>query len=289
MVREKPAATTFPPAIEASPEIYAQLAGFLNQNIQTHRHLDWFSSLDWIGYHPYLVEFNGDQIQAVLCTAPENADAAWVRLYAACKGLDPADPWQRMLPEAIQQLQKRGVKKLATLALHPWFETLVKKSEFANRQNIVVMEWQGTFPKKQKINPEITVRPMHIDDLPAVEIIDHASFPPLWQNSIEGLTKAFGQTGISTVAIKEGKIVGYQISTTMTIYGHLARLAVAPEHQHQGIAYTLIHDLLKQFERLGLWRITVNTQSDNRNSAKLYNRLNFKRTGEEIAVFEIDL
>ncbi len=100
MVREKPKATTFPPAIEASPEIYTQLAGFLNQNIQTHRHLDWFSSLDWIGYHPYLVEFDDDQIQAVLCAVPENADAAWVRLYAACRELNPAEPWQRMLPSS---------------------------------------------------------------------------------------------------------------------------------------------------------------------------------------------
>lgn len=286
MVREKPAADTFSPAVEASPEIYAQLAGFLNQNIQTHRHLDWFSSLDWIGYHPYLVEFKDDQIQAALCTAPENTDSAWVRLYAASKELDASAPWKRLLPQAISQLQSTGVKTLATLAIHPWFETLVKNSGFSNRQNIVVMEWQGTFPKRKKINQDIIIRPMHLDDLAAVEIIDHAAFPPLWQNSIKGLTKAFGQTGISTVAVKDGEIVGYQISTAMTIYGHLARLAVAPEHQHQAIAYTLIHDLLKQFERLGFWRITVNTQSDNRLSAKLYNSLNFKRTGEEIKVFE---
>jgi len=289
MVREKPSADTFPPAIEASPEIYTQLAGFLNQNIQTHRHLDWFSSLDWIGYHPYLVEFENEQIQAVLCAAPENRDAAWVRLFAACRGLDAAVPWKRMLPQAIRQLQEQGVNTLATLAIHPWFETLVKSTGFVNNQNIVVMEWQGSFPKKKKLNDEIIIRPMHIDDLGKVELIDHAAFPPLWQNSIEGLAKAFGQTGIGTVAIKDGEIVGYQISTTMTIYGHLARLAVLPEFQHQGIAFTLIHDLLKQFERLGFWRITVNTQSDNRLSAKLYQSLNFKRTGEEIKVYEIKL
>ena len=289
MVREKPTSETFPPAIEASPEIYTQLAGFLNQNIQTHRHLDWFSSLDWIGYHPYLVEMTDDQIQAVLCAAPENAEAAWIRLYAACRGLDATLPWKRLLPQAVSQLQAQGVTTLATLAIHPWFETLVKNAGFANRQNIVVMEWQGTFPKRMKINEDIIIRPMHIDDLTKVELIDHAAFPPLWQNSIAGLTKAFGQTGISTVAVKDDEIVGYQISTTMTIYGHLARLAVAPEYQHQGIAFTLIHDLLKQFERLGFWRITVNTQSENRLSAKLYQSLNFKRTGEEIKVFETDL
>lgn len=289
MLQEKPSAKTQQPAIEASPVIYDQLAGFLNQNIQTHRHLDWYSSLDWIGHHPYLVEFNNDQIQAALCAAPENADAAWIRLYSVCKGLDPAIPWGRLLPQAIKSLQNTGVKQLATLAIHPWFENLVKDSGFVNRQNIVVLEWQGVFPKRKKLNEDIIIRPMHRDDLAAVEAIDHAAFPPLWQNSLTGLTKAYGQTGISTVALKDNEIVGYQISTTMTIYGHLARLAVSPAHQHQGIAYTLVYELLRQFERLGFWRITVNTQSDNRFSAKLYKSLNFKSTGEEINVFEMNI
>lgn len=289
MLQEKPSAKSIPPAIEASPEIYNQLAGFLNQNIQTHRHLDWFSSLDWIGHHPYLVEFAGDQIQAALCAAPENADAAWIRLYSVCKGLDAALPWGRLLPQAIDSLQKAGVSQLATLAIHPWFEFLLKDSGFVNHQNIIVMEWQGTFAKRKQLNDEIIIRPMHLDDLAAVKAIDHQAFPPLWQNSLAGLTKAYSQTGISTVAVKDGEIVGYQISTTMTIYGHLARLAVSPAHQHQGIASTLVHDLLQQFEHLGFWRITVNTQSDNKVSAKLYQNLNFKRTGEEIRVFEMDI
>jgi len=289
MLQEKALSKTNPPAIEASPEIYNQLAGFLSQNVQTHRHLDWFSSLDWIGHHPYLVEFNDDQIGAALCAAPENADAAWIRLYSVCKGCDVSAPWGRLLPQALKALQKQGVRQLATLAIRPWFKSLVKDSGFVNRQNIVVMEWQGTFPKEKTLNNEIIIRPMHLDDLAAVEVIDHEAFPPLWQNSFAALNKAYGQTGISTVAVKDGEIVGYQISTTMTIYGHLARLAVSPAHQHQGIAYMLVLEVLRQFERLGFWRITVNTQSDNHYSAKLYQKLNFKRTGEEIKVFEMDI
>lgn len=289
MVRDKTPASKLPPAVEATPAIYAQLADFLNQNIQTHRHLDWFSSLDWIGHHPYLVEVDGDDIKAALCAAPENADAAWIRLFAVCKTIDSEIPWQNMLPQAIDRLKQDGIKQLATLAIHPWFETLVENSDFRNRQNIVVMEWQGDFPKRKNLNGEVIIRPMHEGDLPAVMKIDHDAFPPLWQNSLEGLTKAFGQTGISTVALLDDEIVGYQISTTMTIYGHLARLAVTPEYQRQGIAFTLVHDLLKQFERLGFWRITVNTQSDNQSSAKLYQGLKFRRTGEEIRVFEVDL
>jgi ribosomal protein S18 acetylase RimI-like enzyme len=289
MLREKTSNNPSPTTVEASPALYAQLADFLNQNIQTHRHLDWFSSLDWVGHHPYLIEMDGDDIQAALCTAPENADAAWIRLYAVCKTIDAEIPWNRLLPQAIERLRKDGVKQLAALAIHPWFETLLEDYGFRNRQNVVVMEWQGDFPKRKNLNNDIILRPMHKDDLQAVMAIDHAAFPPLWQNSLEGLSKAFGQTGISTVALLNDEIVGYQISTTMTIYGHLARLAVAPGHQRKGIAFTLVHDLLKQFERLGFWRITVNTQSDNSSSAKLYQGLKFRRTGEEIRVFELGL
>ena len=127
---------------------------------------------------------------------------------------------------------------------------------------------------------------METDDLPMVENIDRNAFNPLWQNSLAELTKAYHQTGISTVAIKNESIVGYQISTSMTIFGHLARLAVLPTFQRQGIAFMLVHDLLRQFKNRGFWRVTVNTQSNNTPSLKLYEIFNFTKTTEEIPVFE---
>jgi ribosomal protein S18 acetylase RimI-like enzyme len=151
------------------------------------------------------------------------------------------------------------------------------------------MEWQGKFPSAARRNTDIGIRTMQFQDLTEVERIDRTAFPSLWQNSPAGLSKAFSQPGISTVAVKEGKIVGYQISTSMTIYGHLARLAVDPDCQRQGIAFALVYDLLKQFEHRGFWRVTVNTQSDNRASLKLYKKFGFRRTSEEIKVYSLDL
>jgi ribosomal-protein-alanine N-acetyltransferase len=289
MLQDTPSPTNDLTIIEATPAIYNQLADFLSQDIKTHRHLDWFSSLDWIGDHPYLVEMEGERIQAVLCTTPENEEAAWIRVFGVKKTLDENIPWDRMLPRAIQSLKDEQVKDLAALALHPWFEDLLEKSGFVNRQNIVVLEWQGDLPAKSNSNTDIIIRPMHLNDLEAVKRIDSAAFPSLWQNSLAGLKKAFTQTGISTVAVKNDKIVGYQISTAMTIYGHLARLAVQPEHQRQGIAHVLVHDLLRQFEQRGFWRITVNTQSNNAASLELYKQFGFKRTSEEIKVYELSL
>jgi len=289
MLQEKTSSAKDHLIIEATQANYSQLANFLNQNIKTHRHLDWFSSLDWIGSHPYLIEFQQQKINAVLCATPENGASAWVRIFSVQKKARADETWARLLPRALQKLRDKGITRLAALALHGWFEALLIDSGFENRQNVVVLEWQGNFPSKGARNPGVVIRPMHLNDLPEVERIDRLAFPSLWQNSQTSLTKAFNQTGISTVATRDEVIVGYQISTSMTISGHLARLAVDPAYQCQGIAFTLVHDLLKQFEQRGFWRVTVNTQSDNQPSLSLYQKFGFKPTKEEIKVYDLAL
>jgi len=275
--------------IEAKPENYDQIASFLNENNQIHRHLDWFGTLDWLGYQPYLLLMANKKIKAVLCATPENDQSAWVRSFVSKKNLPLDETWQHLLSRAVKKLKDKGIKQLAALALHNWFEGLLSVSGFKHRQNIVVLEWGGKLPAKKPIVPSIEIRPMNLTDLPEVHILDKIAFHPLWQNSLAGLTKAYEQPGINTVAVYQGKIVGYQISTSMTIYGHLARLAVDPEYQRKGIASALVYDLLRQFDQQGFWRVTVNTQSDNSPSLKLYDSFGFETTGEEIPVYELDL
>jgi len=274
---------------EATKDDYNQLADFLNQDNKIHRHLDWFSPLDWLGSQPFLIERTNNRIQAILCTTPENRQAAWVRIFGTPKNLHGEESWQRLLPRAIQKLRDQNSRYLAALALHVWFEALLVDSGFVNRQNILVLEWQGKFPNQIVRNQAVRIRQMTFDDLPIVARIDQLAFPPLWQNSLVGLKKAFKQTGISTVALINNDIVGYQISTSMTIYGHLARLAVLPDFQRKGVAHTLVYDLLKRFKNRGFQRITVNTQSDNKPSLNLYKKFRFKRTSERIRVYEYHL
>ena len=289
MISNLSSLTQQPNIIQATQDDYKELALFLNQNNQIHRHLDWFGILDWLGKQPFLLERFNQHIQAFLCLVPENKNSTWVRAYGVKNELDPAISFERLLTAGIGNLKALKIRQLGALALHSWFKHLLIDTGFHNRQNIVVLEWQNDFPQLKIENADMQIRNMELNDLPIVEQIDQMAFRPLWQNSLAELTKAYHQTGISTVAIKNEQIIGYQRSTSMTIYGHLARLAVRPDFQCQGVAFMLVYDLLQQFKNRGFWRVTVNTQSNNVPSLKLYEKFNFSRTKEEIPVFELDI
>lgn len=269
----------------ATPEDQLAISKFLNQNILTHHHLDWFGPLDWLGQQPFLIEKIDHEIQALLLAAPEVRGSTWVRLFSVRHALTLADVWDRLLTHTISILQDASINQLAALGLSHWFSDLLTKTDFIYQKNIVVLDWKRDIPIRTLADPEILVRAMRSEDLIEVKHIDQLAFPPLWQNSLAGLTKAFHQPGISTVALKHDQIVGFQISTASTTHGHLARLAVHPGHQRQQIASSLVSDLLKQLVRLGIYRVTVNTQSDNKPSLALYEKIGFQRTQETIPVY----
>jgi ribosomal protein S18 acetylase RimI-like enzyme len=81
-------------------------------------------------------------------------------------------------------------------------------------------------------------------------------------------------------------IVGYQMSTLNPMGGHLARLAVKPEFQGKGVGYGLVSDMLRQFQRKGALRVTVNTQQDNSASLYLYEKSGFRKTNEIYPVYQ---
>lgn len=273
--------------VQATQADLTQLTNFIHQNHPIHRHLDWFTPLDWLGKQPFFYISRNNQVEAVICAVPDNPELAWIRIFGIRDTARLDTYWSRLLTETIIKLKNSGIKRIASLSLHEWFEELLIAANFESHHNIIVMQWLGGFPHKQPV--QIELRPMTDGDLPDVEQIDHKAFPPIWQNSLEGLKKAIQHNGVRTVAVDNDQLIGYQISTTMTIYGHLARLAVHPDHQQMGIGYAIVFDLLKRLEQQGLTRITVNTQSNNLPSLKMYSQLGFIRTGEEIPVYELAL
>lgn len=264
------------------------LEEFLNAQIRIHRHLDWRHSLDWLGTQPFFLAEKDGEVLAALACPPDPPSVAWVRLFAHSRSISAAQGWGMVFPAVRQYFRQRTGVRLVALGLQDWFEGLLVASGFAVQQRIVVLEWEGADPPVlHPTNAPLQIRPMQADDLAAVAVIDQTAFDPLWQISLETLDLAFRQSASSTVAVLNGQMVGYQISTSIPFSGHLARLAVLPGFQRQHIGQALVQHLIAEFLRERVWHITVNTQSDNWSSLALYEKLHFNRTGEEYPVYEL--
>ncbi|MBN2503647.1 MAG: GNAT family N-acetyltransferase [Anaerolineales bacterium] len=266
----------------------SQLASLLHFETYVHRHLDWRPPLDWLGYEPYVVMERGGRITAALACPPDPPSVAWVRMFVSSAMMPPEKGWEMLWHAARHLLAEQEVKSVAAIPLQKWFRELLETSGFEHVHNVVLLVWDRDHEEHPKPTEFAHIRRMQRVDLDAVATVDAASFGPIWRNSRELLELAFKQALVATVAEIEDRIIGYQISTPSPIGAHLARLAVHPDVQGQGIGYALARDLIEYCKHTRNCQVSVNTQHNNAKSLALYNKAGFSRTGEKFPVFEYD-
>ena len=272
----------------ANLEDHQKLSSLIFFETHLHRHLDWRSPLEWLG-DPFFWALDEDkQISAALACPKEADDIAWVRLFVFASGWSAENAWNVLWPTAREDITRAGGACVAAIAMQTWFQRILQDSGFESHQRIVMLEWQYQ-PLAGGEADGIRIRGMTEADLPAVQNVDAASFDHLWQNSLETLRRAFTQSLLATVAETESGIVGYQISTGGSQRAHLARLAVHPVWQRRGVGRALLKELFSKLVNNGIYKLSVNTQSDNMVSLRLYQRMGFTRTGEQYPVYVFDV
>lgn len=260
-----------------------RLSSLIYFESHVHRHLDWRSPLDWLGADEYWVLERDGKLVAALACPSDPPGVAWIRLFAHDRSIAGWDAWGALWQQAHQRVVFSNRQVAAAITLQAWFGALLQQSGFALEQRIVVLEHNLT-TRMMPANPA-SLRLMTTDDLEAVAALDAAAFNPVWQNSQTSLQMAFTQAGLATIVEEEGRLLGYQISTSNPFGMHLARLAVAPDQQGRGLGKLLVQDLLQYAVQNGMGRVTVNTQADNQPSLALYQKLAFRLTGEEYPVY----
>jgi ribosomal protein S18 acetylase RimI-like enzyme len=267
---------------------HQQLSNLIFFENRIHRHLDWRSPLEWLGAPYYWAVEEVRQITAALACPTEVDGIAWVRLFVYTGHWSPEDAWDLLWETARETIRRAGGATVAAIAMQPWFQNVLAKSSFENRQHIVMLDWQSQ-PWTPAQVEGVLIRRMAEADIPAVTRVDNGAFEPLWHNSLDTLQRAFSQALTATVAETEEGIIGYQMTTGHGPRAHLARLAVDPGMQGRGVGRALLSDLFAYLTRAGTTRLSVNTQSDNRVSLKLYKSMGFIRTGEEYPVYTFEV
>lgn len=267
---------------------HQRLSNLIFFETRSHRHLDWRAPLEWLGDKYYWMVENGTQITAALACPEETKGIAWVRLFVHSAVWSAENAWTLLWDSAKQDIAQAGGAKVAAIVQHVWFKDVLVWAGFENRQNIVMLEWLYQ-PWASHEAKGVRIRKMTMADLPSVETVDGAAFDPLWHNSQETLRLALTQSLFATVAEDEQGIIGYQITTGTNSRAHLARLAVHRSAQGRGVGSAILSDLFARLRQKGYGKLSVNTQSDNDTSLKLYKKMGFLRTGEAYPVYTFDV
>jgi len=271
---------------------YEALDEFLKKNLIIHRHLDWRQPLDWIGHSPFLLMEKDGVIQAALICPSDIEDTFWIRLFAVTFTTPVEATFLALFNRALEEIKSiNGESIIASIAYQLWMKKLLENNGWNICQEVVQLRWNRKLPGllKNSFPSGFFIRNMATPDISVVTKIDQTCFEKLWQHSEDAIERAYEQAAYSTVAEMHGKLIGYQISTSLKNHAHIARLAVLPEFQRQHIGQHLIQDVLEHFKRPWTREITVNTQKDNFKSLGLYHKLGFEATNDGFPIFQYQL
>jgi ribosomal protein S18 acetylase RimI-like enzyme len=281
----------------ALPADHSLLSRLLRSTPHCHTHLDWQPPEAWLGTRPFYLAFDGNKIVGALAATPDPPDVGWVRL-AAAEGAEIGAVLDALWQVTRETLIEMRVSQIVSMMVDDWFVQHLARWGFAHYTNVVVLARRHGATKLPATPgwppilglasaPRVRLRPAKAGDLPAIAEVDNAAFTPPWQYSLNVVQQALAHADCATMAEMNGRIAGYQISSGGRQGGHLARLAVRPEYQGQGVGRALVSEVIRYFEKRNAPRITVNTQSDNESSLAVYRSLGFELTGESYAVWRL--
>jgi len=169
---------------------------------------------------------------------------------------------------ASEQAEKRKREFYAGAALDPV-------------EDIIVYELAKVRPAPPQLGG-LRFKPFHpdnVDQFKGLLELDHQSFPWLWWNSADEFVEYAGAPGVEIdVGHDEtGRIVAYTGTTRFRTWGHLDRIAVAPDLQGRGIGKAALDWAVMKLARSGAKRVGLSTQARNTRSRRLYESYGFRR------------
>src|SRR5512140_2041102 len=169
------AVTHIRPATSSDQQKVADLIFFESH---VHRHLDWRTPLDWLGYSPYWVLEEGRQITAALACPTAPISIAWIRIFAYASHIDGSLAWAALWEAARGQLAEQGGATAAAIATQEWMGEILLEAQFELSEHIVLLQWDEGAKLDAEPAAGIAVRQMTVDDLPRVAEVDWAAFQP---------------------------------------------------------------------------------------------------------------
>jgi [ribosomal protein S18]-alanine N-acetyltransferase len=136
---------------------------------------------------------------------------------------------------------------------------------------------RSTLPRPSESPSPFQIRPLAYPDLPQVIAVERRVFPTPWSLAMFVLELS-KQSGVCLAALEGQKLVAYMICSRYDTVWHIMNIAVDLDHQRQGLATALLHEL---YARVGDEdaRYTLEVRRSNAVAIHLYEREGFRAAG----------
>lgn len=257
----------------------------LRMGVYVHIHVDWRLPEEWLGSPGFVIFDPGPgkgathRADAVGCLAITALPppAAWVRV-AAVESTAGYAQTEAMFAAILETLEP-DIDEIAWFLTDYWPLQWLERLGFVPVSEVLGFQKGDLAIPPVDHLPDLEIRPLLIEDLPALAAIETAAFEARWRHSAEDLYLAWRHSICFQVALWAGELVGFQFSTGGQGAAHLSRMTVHPDRQGMGIGAALLADAVSCYRRQNIDSITLNTQSDNHASRRLYERFGFRPTG----------
>jgi ribosomal protein S18 acetylase RimI-like enzyme len=237
--------------------------------------------------------FAAAQIEDRPATLPASAcTRARVRAVALAHGVSPTQRVPELMGGLLAHLASAG-EPLQVLAncSEAWLNTPLLQMGFCEIDRIQFYELvrparqAAHFSMAELHQPGVaTLCAACRADLAGLAELDALAFPPLWHFGQRDLLELFVRSRLQ-VATVEGRLVGYAaVMTVSSREAQLARLAVHPDFQGQGVGRQLLMDAIAYAAAQEFGVLVLNTQTDNIRSQTLYQGAGFRPFGRAIPV-----
>jgi ribosomal-protein-alanine N-acetyltransferase len=125
----------------------------------------------------------------------------------------------------------------------------------------------------------IVIEEMRVEDIPAVQLVENASFPVPWPANAFRHELTQNKNAHYVVAREGEQIVGYAGLWLSLDEAHITTFAVLPEHRRRKIGERMLVSLFERAERLGAEWLTLEVRASNLPAQRLYEKYGFRPAG----------
>src|SRR5579859_6235712 len=125
----------------------------------------------------------------------------------------------------------------------------------------------------------VVIDDMTLDDIPAVQGVERASFPVPWPANAFRHELTQNRNARYIVAREREGIVGYAGLWLMVDEAHITTFAVLPDHRRQRIGERMLQRLFDIADQMGAEWLTLEVRVSNLAAQSLYEKYGFRRAG----------